>query len=56
MRSFFISAFFFFEIRFLRDSSCGPGWPETQSRPPASAPQVLGSKICATVPGFYLRN
>jgi hypothetical protein len=48
---------------FFRDrvSLCSPGYPGTHSvdqaglelrNPPASASQVLGLKVCATMPGF----
>lgn len=37
-----------FVVFWDRVSLCGPGWPETQRDLPASASQVLGSKVCAS--------
>jgi hypothetical protein len=58
--SFGFFAFWFFETGFL---CVDPGCPGTHSvdqdglelrNPPASASRVLGLKVCATTPGFFV--
>ena len=55
--------FFFFGVFWDRISLYNPGFPGTQSvdqvglelrNPPATASQVLGLKVCTTMPGFCI--
>jgi hypothetical protein len=47
-----LSLFFFKTGSFyiVWNSLCRPGWPQTHRDPPASASQVLGLKVCITIP------
>lgn len=44
----------YYEIQasFELTTVCKPGWPQTQSNPPASASKLLELQACVTVPGY----